>query len=262
MVEIFATTRYNLYMKKIVLIGCGNMGSAMATRLLNNDLTIVTTKRSLETLKSKFPSAKIADASEYCDVTGAVVILSVKPQKIDSVKISGHAKSIVSIMAGIPLEKLKSKFEAKAYIRAMPNLAAEFEKSATAYTGDIAAKDDAKEILEKIGRAVWLGSEKELDIATALAGSGPAFLALAAEAMMDGGVRLGLSREASTELTSALFDGFASLLANEHPALLKDRVMSPGGTTAAGYTHLEDSGVRSAYIGALKAAFDRAQELK
>lgn len=262
MVEIFATTRYNLCMKKIVLIGCGNMGSAMAVKLLDNDLTIVTTKRSMDDLKTRFPSAKICDASEYCDVTDAVVILSVKPQKIDSVKISGCAKSIVSIMAGIPLEKLKSKFESKAHIRAMPNLAAEFAKSATAFTGDVAAKEDAKEILEKIGCAVWLGSEKELDIATALAGSGPAFLALVAEAMMDGGVRLGLSRESSKELTQTLFEGFSTLIKNEHPALLKDRVMSPGGTTAAGYSHLEDCGVRSAYIGALKAAFDRAQELK
>jgi pyrroline-5-carboxylate reductase len=249
-------------MRKVVLIGCGNMGSAIAARLDDVELSIIETKSSIEKLKLKFPNASFYDAANDFDATDMVVILAVKPQKMDSVKIVGISETVLSIMAGVELARLKNSFKAKAYARAMPNLAAEYGLSATALVGDEKAHHNALSIFNKIGKTVWLHSEKELDAATALAGSGPAFLALIAEAIMDGGVRLGLSRSASKELTEALFGGFSKLIEHEHPALLKDRVMSPGGTTAAGYAHLEDNAVRSAYIGALKAAFDRAQELK
>ena len=238
------------------------MGAAIAARLSGYNLSILESKANIERLLPKFTNAQFFDASNDFDVTEYVVILAVKPQKMDSVKIVGNADVLFSIMAGVSLETLKTKFMAKAYARAMPNLAAEYGLSATALVGDEKAHHNALAIFNNIGKTIWLHSEKELDAATALAGSGPAFLAIAAEAFIDGGVRLGLSQTASKELTETLFSGFGRLLQHEHPAMLKARVMSPAGTTAEGVAFLENASIRGAYIGALRAAFDRAQKLK
>jgi pyrroline-5-carboxylate reductase len=114
--------------------------------------------------------------------------------------------------------------------------------------------------MSAIGDTMWLASEKELDIATAVAGSGPAYLALVAEAMMDGGVAGGLKRADSVALVNSLFRGFAPLISAQHPALIKDSVMSPAGTTAAGYKELEIGGVRASFIKAIASAFGVTQK--
>jgi len=106
---------------------------------------------------------------------------------------------------------------------------------------------------------LWLESEAKLDAATAIGGSGPAFLALVAEALADGGVACGLSRDEAAALTTGLFRSYAAL-AHEHPAAVKDMVMSPAGTTAAGYGALEDRGVRGAFIEAVRKAYDRSRK--
>lgn len=132
----------------------------------------------------------------------------------------------------------------------------------SALVGDSALQYEALALFEAIGMSVWLGSEKELDIATALSGSGPAYLALIAEALCDGAVREGLKREDALTLMRGLFKGFGELIQTIHPALLKDNVMSPGGTTAAGYGALEKSGVREGCMQAIQAAHARAKEMK
>jgi pyrroline-5-carboxylate reductase len=144
----------------------------------------------------------------------------------------------------------------------MPNLAAEKRLSMTSLVGDISLHDEAIELFESIGMSIWLGSEKELDIATALAGSGPAYLALIAEALCDGAVREGLKRDDAMYLMRGLFKGFGELIQTIHPALLKDNVMSPGGTTAAGYGAMENSAVREGCMQAIRAAHERAEEMK
>jgi pyrroline-5-carboxylate reductase len=171
----------------------------------------------------------------------------------------GQASVLYSILAGTTIEMLNQNIKADHIIRAMPNVAASFGASATALTGDERVREEAVEIFSAVGESIWLGSEKELDIATAVAGSGPAYLALVAEAMMDGGVKQGLKREDSMRFVQALFGGFAPLLASKHPALIKDSVMSPGGTTAAGYSALEEKGVRDGFIKAIEAAFKVTQ---
>jgi pyrroline-5-carboxylate reductase len=199
-----------------------------------------------------------ADASE---AENRVVVLAVKPQSLDSVKISVRAKAIVSVMAGVTLDTLRDSFKADCFIRAMPNLAALHQKSATALTGDAIFKDEALKLFNSVGSAVWFESEKELAIATALSGSGPGYLALIAEALADGAIRLGMKSDDAFALTRALFEGMPALLANEHPALLRDRVCSPGGTTIEGIAALELRGVRGAIFEALKAAFERSERL-
>ena len=144
----------------------------------------------------------------------------------------------------------------------MPNLGASYLKSMTTITGDEDLKEQAIDIFNKIGRSLWLNSENELDIATGVAGSGPAYLALVAEALADGAVQQGLKRADAQELVAGLFDGFGALISHDNPANIKDGVMSPGGTTAAGYAALEHGGVRSAMMKAIEDAYAKAKELK
>jgi pyrroline-5-carboxylate reductase len=195
--------------------------------------------------------------------TDKTLILCVKPANLAEVstQLNGKAKALYSLLAGTPLESLYS-ISADGYVRAMPNLAAEKGLSMTSLVGDTALQDKAVALFESIGMCVWLGSEKELDIATGLAGSGPAYLALVAEALCDGAVREGLKRDDAMTLMRGLFKGFGELIQTIHPALLKDNVMSPGGTTAAGYGALENSGVREGCMNAIQKAYQRAKEMK
>jgi pyrroline-5-carboxylate reductase len=144
----------------------------------------------------------------------------------------------------------------------MPNLAAEAGASMTSLVGDHSIANNAIALFSSIGQTLWLNSEKELDIATALAGSGPAYLALIAEALCDGAVREGLKRDDAMALMRGLFEGFGKLIQTTHPAILKDNVMSPGGTTAAGYGALEKGKVREGCMEAIHAAYARAKEMK
>jgi len=191
------------------------------------------------------------------------IILCVKPSNLPEVAplLKGKASALYSVLAGTSLESLHT-IDAHHYVRAMPNLAAEKALSMTALVGDDELRPFAMVIFETIGSAVWLSSEKELDIATALSGSGPAYLALIAEALTDGAVREGLKREDAMVLMRGLFKGFGELIQTIHPALLKDNVMSPGGTTAAGYGALEAGGVREGCMQAVRAAHTRAKEMK
>ncbi len=197
------------------------------------------------------------------DITGKTVIFGVKPQNLQEVsaQLQGHANALYSILAGTTLESLKNFIKANDYVRAMPNMAASIQKSMTTLTGSENLKGEALEIFSAIGKAHWLGNEKEIDIATALAGSGPAYLALIAEALTDGAVNQGLKRSDAMVIMRGLFEGFGAIIQKEHPALLKDAVMSPGGTTSAGYAALEKAGVRDACIDAIAQAKARADAL-
>lgn len=197
------------------------------------------------------------------DISGRNVILCVKPANIAEVGtlLNGRAEVLYSVLAGTPLATLAENIEANGYVRAMPNLAATIGLSMTTLCGNPAHHRESIELFGSIGPTLWVGSEKELDIATALAGSGPAYLALIAEALADGAVKQGLKRTDAMALMRGLFQGFGELIQSEHPALLKDGVMSPGGTTAAGYSALEENGVRNGCIKAIEAAYTRAKEL-
>ena len=111
----------------------------------------------------------------------------------------------------------------------------------------------------KRGDLFFAFDDKEIDIATALAGSGPAFLALVAEAISDGGVLCGLNRELSYKLTKGLFRSFSAI--DKKPADIKDSVMSPAGTTASGYEVLEEGSVRNSFIKAIKSAYEKSQKI-
>ena len=252
-------------MKTITFIGNGNMALSIA-KGLKDTYKIEVVGRDLEKIE-KFEKELGVEIQKYImndfDMSDKTVMLCVKPANVEEIatKLSGKAKVIYSVLAGTTLQKLKENLNPHAVVRTMPNLAASVNRSMTTLTGDIEFQKEAEELLEAIGSTRWLSSEKEIDIATALAGSGPAYLALMAEALADGAVKQGLKRDDAMAIMRGLFGGFGDLIQDIHPALLKDGVMSPGGTTAAGYGALEDGNVRSACIGAIEKAYKRATEL-
>jgi len=241
------------------------MATAMA-RSLKTRFTIEVVGRDLEHL-DRFEAAVGTEVTKHLlnrfDVSGKTLLLCVKPANAAEVglQLEGEAEALMSVLAGTPLATLKTHYRAKGYVRTMPNLAASVGKSMTSLTGDRHLEAEALSLFGAIGATLWLGSEKELDIATALAGSGPAYLALIAEALADGAVKQGLKRDDAIALMRGLFEGFGTLIQHEHPALLKDGVMSPGGTTAAGYAALENAGVRYGCMTAVEAAYEKAKAL-
>jgi len=195
------------------------------------------------------------------DITDKEIILAIKPYALQevSMRIKGEAKALYSILAGKSLIELQKYIKAKAYIRAMPNIAAAFGASTTAITGDISAKQRAEEIFSYIGEVIWVENDDEIDMATAIIGSGPAFLAILAEAISDGGVYIGLKRDVAVKLTKGLFKSFSEI--NMNFSKIKDKVMSPKGTTAEGIFEIEDNKVRSSMIKAVKKTYEKSKKL-
>jgi pyrroline-5-carboxylate reductase len=249
----------------ITLVGNGKMALAIAKGLKEN-YSLEVIGRTKEVM-DKFETALGVTVKKrlYEDSTceGKTLIVCVKPANLQeiSTRLNGKAKALYSVLAGASLASLHC-ISAHSYVRAMPNLAAEVALSMTSLVGEISLRDEAIDLFSSIGKTLWLNSEKELDIATALAGSGPAYLALVAEALCDGAVREGLKRDDALTLMRGLFKGFGSLIQITHPAILKDNVMSPGGTTAAGYAALEKSNVRYVCMEAITSAYEKAKSLK
>lgn len=250
---------------KLTLIGNGIMAQSLARGLVKNyEVEVIGRDISkLQLMKEKIPQISIKAISDHEDITDKNVIFCVKPYALQSVsvRLQGKANMLFSILAGTKLDTLKKQIDAQYYVRTMPNVAASVSMSTTTITGDKEGKNAALEIFGAIGKTVWVNTENQLDIATAVAGSGPAFLALVAEALADGAVKAGLERHISVELVQGLFAGSAALLNKSHPAIIKDSVMSPGGTTAAGYGKLEEGKVRDSMIKAIEAAYEKAIEL-
>jgi len=250
---------------KISIIGYGEMARAILKGMENGkwkmeDVEIV--GRDEEKMKklSNELGCKYSLIDGY-DISGKVVILAIKPYALQevSMRIKGEAEVLISILAGKSLVELEKRIKAKAYIRAMPNIAAKYQASTTAITGDESAKEIAIEILSKIGDVIWVENDDEIDMATAIIGSAPAFLALIAEAISDGGVYIGLKREVSEKLTRGLFKSFAAL--NEDFADIKNKVMSPKGTTAEGIFMLESEGVRGKMIRGIIATYEKSKKI-
>lgn len=209
-----------------------------------------------------------AQVAQQCDV----LFLAVKPQQMGAVlqELRGLTTArhlVVSIAAGVPLARMSAVLgEAPRLVRVMPNTPCLVGEGASAFClGPSATSDDAqlvKELLSSVGKAFEL-PETLLDAVTGLSGSGPAFVYQVIEALSDGGVRMGLPRDVATALAAQTVRGAAEMVlaTGEHPAVLKDQVTSPGGTTIAGLQALEAGGLRAALIAAVEAAARRSTEL-
>lgn len=246
----------------ITIIGAGAMGMAIAYGLKDKyKLEFVDRDMSKqEELKEEF-DADIYSPENF-DITDKNILLAVKPSILVPLgaQLQGKANTLYSVLAGSTIEDLRENIDAQNVIRIMPNISAKFGASTSVMTGDENKREEAEAIFSAIGDTFWVSSQKEIDIATAVAGSGPALLTLVAEAMMDGLVKEGMKRPDAIGITNSLFKGFAPLIASNHPALIKDSVMSPGGTTAAAYAALEEGAVRSSFIKAVGEAFKVTQK--
>jgi pyrroline-5-carboxylate reductase len=204
--------------------------------------------------------------------TADVIVLAVKPQSMPEVLaelapcVDGR-HLVVSVAAGVTLAAIRGALGAgPRLVRVMPNTPALVGAAASAYALDASATEADERLvrhgLESIGRVVRV-PESLLDAVTGLSGSGPAFVFLVIDALADGGVRVGLPRSTALELAAQTVLGAARMVleTGEHPAVLKDRVASPAGTTIAGLHALERGGVRAAVIDAVVAAAQRAAEL-
>lgn len=250
---------------KITIIGNGIMAQSLALGLARTyEIQMIGRDiKKLQLIKEKLPNIEIKQLEDKEDISGKNILFCVKPFALESIsaRLVGEANSLISILAGTTLDFLRKNIKAKSYIRAMPNIAASVHQSMTTLVGDLDEKKLANEIFSKIGQTVWLNTEYQLDIATAVAGSGPAFLALIAEALADAAVKEGIERHIANHLVQGLFLGTSLLLKESKPSFIKDSVMSPGGTTAAGYAALEEYGVRNAMIKAIESSYGKAKEL-
>ena len=256
------------------IIGGGVMAEAILSRLLKQTLTadrILVSEPKAERrdyLSQKYQVEVTAD-NQAAITAAEVLLLAVKPQVFSSVvaEITPNPNStVISILAGITIAKLEQAFPHQPVIRVMPNTPATVGAAMTAIAAGTQAKeqhiDRAKQIFTAVGEVVEV-PESAMDAVTGLSGSGPAFVALAIEAMADGGVASGLPRAIALQLATQTVLGTATLIKETgiHPGELKDRVTSPGGTTIAGVAKLESAGYRSALIEAVKTATRRSQEL-
>jgi pyrroline-5-carboxylate reductase len=261
----------------IGFIGGGNMAEALIKGLLKGTFPPAAIRVSepsperRQFLAERYGiilSPENMDVVQECDL----IVLAVKPQLADEV-LSGIAgafsekKLLVSILAGVTTEKLEAHFDGSPrVVRAMPNTPALVGAGATALSpGWFATTDDllaARHLFEAVGTAYVL-EEKLLDAVTGLSGSGPAYVFTIIEALADGGVQEGLPRDVASALAVQTVLGAAKLVSEsgEHPAALRDKVCSPGGTTIAAVRTLEEKGLRSALMEAVGSAARRSREL-
>lgn len=258
-------------MVELVVVGGGKMGEALVGGLLASgsaaqDLVVVEPApgRRAE-LTDRFPG--LAVVAEPVAAAGALV--AVKPQHVPEVCRSLGSLGvgrILSIAAGVRLATMEAELPAGvAVVRAMPNTPSLVGLGAAAVAGGSAAGEEdlawAEAILGAVGTVVRV-AEPQLDAVTGLSGSGPAYVFLVAEALVDAGVLVGLPRDTATDLAVQTLRGAAELLAGgASPAELRAAVTSPGGTTAAGLRALEGAAVRAAFADAVVAATERSREL-
>ncbi len=262
----------------VAIIGAGVMGEAIISGLLNKKLTVPGQIRASDPLQDRRIELQakygiIPAADNPAAVRNAeVVILAVKPQRLDRVLSSLRnqipaSALVLSIVAGASIEQISQQLNHTIIVRAMPNTPAQIGEGITVWTTSAMVSPDqvelAQQILHALGQEVYMEEEYYLDMATALSGTGPAYVFLFMEAMIDAGVHLGFPRRIAEQLVTQTILGSVEYYQRRkvHPATLRNEVTSPGGTSAAAIYYLEKAGVRTAISRAVWAAYERSQEL-
>lgn len=264
--------------KRIAFIGSGVMGEAMIRGILKRELTtaeLITAsdpwKERLDYIGREFgirATSSNVEAAHGADV----VVLSIKPQSLPKVGEELHNRLgkeslVISIIAGTRVNTLRTKLFHDRIVRVMPNTPAQVGKGMSVWTATphVSAEQrrQTETLLGAFGEQLQVEEEGFLDMATGLSGSGPGFIMLMLEAMIDAGVHMGFSRREATQLVAQTFEGSIALMraTGTHPAELRNQVTSPGGTTAAGLYELEKDAMRSTLSRAIFAAYRRSQEL-
>jgi len=264
--------------RRIAILGAGRIGEALISGLLSSGW-----REAGEIAASSRRDDRVAELAERYGIRAtasnieaaagaSLVVVSVKPQDIDALLGEiGTAitpeQTVLTIAAATPTATVERHLAAGVpVVRAMPNTPSTVHEGIAALCGGAHAGEAhvtlAAEALAHLGSVVRV-PERSMDAVTAVSGSGPAYFALLAEAMIEAGLLLGLSREISTQLVVQTMLGTAKQLRDEglHPVELREMVTSPGGTTIAAIRELESAGVRAAFLNAIQAAMTRAREL-
>lgn len=263
-------------MEKITIVGLGNMGGALVRGLAKSPL-----QASLAIEVFDLDPARVGAAGEHVkglkslheiQLQNNIIILCVKPQDLPHIaqvlggKL-GAGVLLISILAGKKTATIAKELNfSGAIIRAMPNIAAVIGFAATAMCAnekcETSEKQHAEQIFKAVGEAYWT-KETLMDAVTGLSGSGPAYIYMVIEALSDGGLKMGMPRELAFKLATQTVLGAAALVkhTNLHPAILKDQVTTPAGTTISALHVLEERGLRSMFVNAVEKATLRSQEL-
>lgn len=255
----------------IAVVGVGTMGEAVLAGLVHSGHEVRAGVRRPERAAELKEKYGVVAGSPAEVVEGAeVVVLGVKPYDIvPLVQALGlrQGQVVVSLAAGITTHTIEAAVPAGvAVVRVMPNTPALIGEGMSVLAGGATASPEqiarAAELMKAVGE-VAIVPEKHVDAAAAISGSGPAYVFLVAEALIEAGVHLGLPRATSAQLVAQTLVGSADLLkqTGEHPAVLRENVTSPGGTTAAALRVLESAGVRAAFLDATRANRDRSREI-
>ncbi|HEX6762952.1 MAG TPA: pyrroline-5-carboxylate reductase [Gaiellaceae bacterium] len=260
---------------RIAILGVGKIGEALLAGLRSSGWSdIAATARREERAAELSERYGLAVGMSNTDAVrgAAVVVVAVKPQDLNALldeiapALDG-SQTVLSLAAAIPTGAIEARLHGSIpVVRAMPNAPATVHEGIAGICGgrsaDVAHLEQASEVLRAVGDVVVL-PEDAMDAVTAVSGSGPAYYALLAEAMIEAGILLGLSREVSTRLVVQTMLGTAKLLRDEkmHPVELREAVTSPGGTTTRAIRELEQAGVRAAFLNAINAAMERSREL-
>ena len=260
--------------RDIAFIGGGNMAFALATGILRaaRDRSVVVSDPLPEQL-ARFADTPVRTTPDNTEaVAGAsVIVLAVKPQVMEGVArelagVINPGQLIVSIAAGVTVSALRAWLGSSAIVRCMPNTPALVGKGVTGLYADAgvseAQRGEAEELLRAVGDAVWFEQEGELDAVTALSGSGPAYFFAVIEALIEGGVELGLKRDIAHRLVTGTAIGAAAMIGpQDDPGELRVRVTSPGGTTERALSVLASGGVAHTLRQAVHGAWQRSREL-
>ncbi len=277
-IQTTPTTRHHVLNRAIAILGAGNMGTALMKGIINTQLTqpekIIACGLHLDTLQrisaqwNVRHTLSVIEAVESSDI----LLLCVKPQTVPSVFDQvNHALReshvLISIAAGVTIDFFQRRAGKNLpVIRAMPNIASTVAEGATAISfGKHVSEEQQRiaiSIFEAVGEAIVV-LEEQLDAVTGLSGSGPAYIYMVIEALIDGGVKMGLSREISTKLAIQTVLGSAKLVKESglHPAILRDQVTTPAGTAINAIHELESHGLRSMLINAIATATRRSKEI-
>ena len=260
--------------RSIAFIGGGNMAFALASGILRADSSrpVVVSDPVPEQL-ARFADTPVRTTLDNMDAAAgaSVIVLAVKPQVMEGVarelaEAVSPGQLIVSIAAGVTVSALREWLGSSAIVRCMPNTPALVGKGVTGLYADsgvsAAQRGEAEELLRAVGDAVWFEQEGELDAVTALSGSGPAYFFAVIEALIEGGVELGLDRDIAHRLVTGTAIGAATMIGPEDdPGELRVRVTSPGGTTERALSVLASGGVAHTLRQAVHGAWQRSREL-
>ncbi len=262
----------------ISFIGAGTMSEAMIAGVLNKGLvephqiraSHPRAERRGELAERYGVSCVASNAEAAC--RGSLVVLTVKPQVLKHVlrELRGELKpeqTVLSIVAGAPIDAIATGLLHSAIGRAMPNTPAQIGRGMTVWTTTPQVQEKQRSqlqaLLGALGRELWVDDERMLDMATALSGTGPTYVFLVMEALIDAGVHMGFSRRVSEELVEQTMLGSVlfALESHKHPAELRNMVTSPGGTSAEAIYQMEKGGLRTVLSRAVYAAYERTQTL-